>query len=131
MDEALLVSKRSAAAMLGVSVRTLENLIRLKELPARRIGRRCLVERHTLERFVRRDHTTKAKVKPFDQDNSEFGVGPRSSDGVGSQRTSGEVLIPPSLSSAKVDDNEKAEVNSAKRKNRTRVSTGHGNESPL
>ena len=59
MDETLLVSKRSAAAMLGLSVRTLETLISLKELPARRIGRRCLIERQALERFARRDHRTK------------------------------------------------------------------------
>jgi excisionase family DNA binding protein len=66
MDEQLLVSKRSAAAMLGLSVRTLENLISLKELPARRIGRRCLIERTTLERFARRDHRTKQKANQHD-----------------------------------------------------------------
>jgi excisionase family DNA binding protein len=57
--EPLLISKQEAAAMLGVSVRTLENLISFKELPARRIGRRCLIERGVLERFARRDHQTR------------------------------------------------------------------------
>jgi excisionase family DNA binding protein len=63
MSEQLLISKREAAAMLGLSVRTLENLISVKELPARRIGRRCLIERQALERFARRDHTTKQERK--------------------------------------------------------------------
>ena len=60
MNESILVSKRDSAAMLGVSVRTLENLIHWKELPVRRIGRRCLIERQALERFARRDHQTQA-----------------------------------------------------------------------
>ena len=60
MNGPLLMSKRESAAMLGLSVRTLENLIRQKELPARRIGRRCLIERQALERFARRDHQTQA-----------------------------------------------------------------------
>ena len=58
MIEPLLVSKRDAAAMLGVSVRTLENLISSKELPARHIGKRCLLDRQVLVRFSRRDHIT-------------------------------------------------------------------------
>jgi excisionase family DNA binding protein len=63
MNEPLLMSKREAAAMLGLSVRTLENLIALRELPARRIGRRCLIERQALERFARRDHKTQTYVE--------------------------------------------------------------------
>jgi excisionase family DNA binding protein len=63
MDEPLLVSKRTAASMLGLSVRTLENIISVKELPVRRIGRRCLIERQALERFARRDHRTKRERK--------------------------------------------------------------------
>ena len=72
MSEHLLVSKRQAAAMLGLSVRTLENLISLKELPVRRVGRRCLVERQALEKFAKRDHATRPQpsgtgpCKPFD-----------------------------------------------------------------
>jgi excisionase family DNA binding protein len=64
VTETLLVSKRDAAAMLGVSVRTLENLISLKELPARHIGRRCLLERQVLERFARRDHVIQPRENP-------------------------------------------------------------------
>lgn len=63
MSEQLLISKREAAAMLGLSVRTLENLLSLRELPARRIGRRCLIERAALERFARRDHRTQQERK--------------------------------------------------------------------
>ena len=59
MNEPLLVSKREAAALIGVSVRTLENLIGNKQLPTRRIGRRCLIERSALERFARHDHRTR------------------------------------------------------------------------
>lgn len=66
MSEQLLISKRDAAAMLGLSVRTLENLISVKELPARRIGRRCLIERNVLERFARRDHQTGQERKVND-----------------------------------------------------------------
>ena len=58
MSESLLVSKREAAALLGVSIRTLENLIAVRELPVRRVGRRCLLERQALEKFARRDHST-------------------------------------------------------------------------
>jgi excisionase family DNA binding protein len=64
MDERLLIPKREAATMLGLSIRTLETLISLKELPARRIGRRCLIERQALERFARRDHLTKGRMDP-------------------------------------------------------------------
>jgi excisionase family DNA binding protein len=62
MSEQLLLSKREAAAMLGLCIRTVEKLINLKELPSRRIGRRRLIEKAALERFARRDHLTKADV---------------------------------------------------------------------
>jgi excisionase family DNA binding protein len=63
MSEQLLVSKRDAAAMLGLCVRTVEKLISLKELPSRRIGRRRLIEKTALERFARRDHQTQQERK--------------------------------------------------------------------
>jgi excisionase family DNA binding protein len=56
MEGPLLLSKRNAAAALGISVRTLETLISVKELKTVRIGRRRLVPRHELEKFARRDH---------------------------------------------------------------------------
>lgn len=60
MDSAsLLLSKRDAAQALGVSLRTVDNLLTARELPARRIGRRVLIPRSALEKFARGDHRTK------------------------------------------------------------------------
>jgi excisionase family DNA binding protein len=53
MDSAaLLVSKREAAKALSISLRKLEQLISSEELPVRRIGRRVLVARRSLEKFA-------------------------------------------------------------------------------
>lgn len=52
----LLHSKKQAAQMLNVSLRTIDNLIAFKELPVRRIGRRVLVPHGALLNFVRTDH---------------------------------------------------------------------------
>ncbi len=62
----LLVSKRDAATALGVSVRTIDNLLACKELRARKVGRRTLIALTELERFARCDHKTKA-VAPKEQ----------------------------------------------------------------
>jgi excisionase family DNA binding protein len=56
----LLMSKKDAAAALGVCVRTVEHLISAKELPCRKIGRRTLIPVSALEQFARRDHKTEA-----------------------------------------------------------------------
>ena len=56
--EKLLITKHDAAAMLSVSLRTVDNLIRAKELRPRRLGKRVLFERRELERFARSDHAT-------------------------------------------------------------------------
>jgi excisionase family DNA binding protein len=53
---ALLVSKREAAAMLGVCVRSIDNYIAAKELPCRRLGKRVLIPYPALVQFSRRDH---------------------------------------------------------------------------
>jgi excisionase family DNA binding protein len=58
----LLVSKRSASEALGVSVRTIENFIASKELPARKLGRRTLIPFDALRRFAARDHRTQGKI---------------------------------------------------------------------
>ncbi len=52
----LLVSKRDAAALLSLCVRTVDNLIATKKLPARRVGRRVLIPYAALVQFARRDH---------------------------------------------------------------------------
>lgn len=53
------VSKKDAAALLGVCPRTIDNLIAAKELPCRRIGRRVLVPYTALVAFARRDHVNR------------------------------------------------------------------------
>ena len=58
--ESVPVSKVEAAQMLGVSVRTVDRLIALKELPVRRLGRRVLIPRNGLHSLLRSDHPTKA-----------------------------------------------------------------------
>jgi excisionase family DNA binding protein len=55
----LLLSKRDTAARLGISVRTLENLVAMREITPRRIGKRVLFDAREIERFARRDHRTK------------------------------------------------------------------------
>lgn len=52
----LLVSKRDAAALLGVCVRSIDNYIATKELPCRRLGKRVLIPYSALVAFARRDH---------------------------------------------------------------------------
>ncbi len=54
MEMTILVTKQEAARLLSVSTRTVDNLIRVKQLPARRIGRRTLLSRADLEKFGRR-----------------------------------------------------------------------------
>jgi len=52
----LLVSKRDAAALLGVCLRSIDNYIAAKELPCRRLGKRVLIPYASLVAFARRDH---------------------------------------------------------------------------
>ena len=54
--DVILLDKRTAAAVLSISPRTLEYLIAGKEIAVRRIGRRCLISRGEVERFANRDH---------------------------------------------------------------------------
>jgi excisionase family DNA binding protein len=60
MPEPVAVSKSEAAQMLGVSVRTIDRLIALKELPVRRLGRRVVIPRNGLQNLLRADHPTQA-----------------------------------------------------------------------
>ena len=61
--EKVLISKKEAANLLSLSVRSVEYLIQFRELPSRRIGRRVLIPRQALEQFARRDHRTKPSKK--------------------------------------------------------------------
>jgi excisionase family DNA binding protein len=53
--EKLAVSPREAADLIGVSLRTIQNYIRAKQLPARKLGRRTVVEVCHLRAFLRAD----------------------------------------------------------------------------
>jgi excisionase family DNA binding protein len=57
--EPLLLSRKQASTMLGVSPRTLDYLISNKELTVRRIGKRVLIPLVELRRFSRGDHQTR------------------------------------------------------------------------
>ena len=54
----VLYTKREAAQLLSISLRSLDYLIFSQQLPARRIGRRVLVHRDSIEQFARRDHVS-------------------------------------------------------------------------
>jgi excisionase family DNA binding protein len=53
--ERLAVDTRTAAHMLSVSARTIQNYIAAKMLPARKIGRRTVIPVRALENFLRTD----------------------------------------------------------------------------
>lgn len=59
----LLVSKRHAAGLLSLCLRSIDNLIAAKELPCRRIGKRVLVPYSALVAFARRDHPNSGESK--------------------------------------------------------------------
>ena len=52
----LLVSKKEAAALLGVCLRTVDYLLADKQLACVRIGKRVMVKYTSLLSFCRRDH---------------------------------------------------------------------------
>ena len=56
----ILITRKEAARLLSLSLRSLDNLIFYKELPTRRVGRRVLIPRRALEEFARRDHVMHA-----------------------------------------------------------------------
>jgi excisionase family DNA binding protein len=52
----LLHSRRDAAAILGISLRSIDYLIANRELTTRVIGRRRLIPDQALKQYARRDH---------------------------------------------------------------------------
>lgn len=62
--ERLAVSIREAAGMLGISSRSVQNYLRLKLLPARKIGRRTLIRVRDLEAFLRADQPSPTANEP-------------------------------------------------------------------
>lgn len=55
-EEKLLVDRKTAAAVLSISVRTLDALVASKQLPVKRCGRRVLIHKRDLENFAARSH---------------------------------------------------------------------------
>lgn len=49
-------NREEASELLSVSIRTLDRLISVKELTARRIGRRVLISKDVLLQFIKKDH---------------------------------------------------------------------------
>lgn len=54
----ILVSKRDAAILLSISLRTLDSLIARRCLPVRNVGKRVLIPYSALEAFAKSDHET-------------------------------------------------------------------------
>ncbi|HLZ08827.1 MAG TPA: helix-turn-helix domain-containing protein [Chloroflexota bacterium] len=52
-DDRLLYSRKDAAAMLSISVRTLHSLISSGRIRAKRVGSRKLIPKAELEKFVK------------------------------------------------------------------------------
>ncbi len=59
----ILVGKKTAARLLSISERSVDNLLARRELTACRIGRRVLLRRRELEQFARSDHNTQPTLK--------------------------------------------------------------------
>ncbi len=53
MNDRMLYSRKEAAETLSVSVRTLQSLIRGGRIRAKRVGRRTLIPKSELEKFVK------------------------------------------------------------------------------
>jgi excisionase family DNA binding protein len=53
----ILFSKRQAADALGISLRTIDNLIATRQLKVARIGKRVLIPRKAVEQFARGERT--------------------------------------------------------------------------
>jgi excisionase family DNA binding protein len=67
----LLLSKKETADALGISIRTIDNLIVGKELAVRRVGRRVLIPVSEVQRFTRHDHETRPAAKPNPLDSAD------------------------------------------------------------
>jgi len=59
MPEPALYSKEQAAIFLGISVRTVNNLLQMKQLVRRKIGRKTLIPVTSLKAFLTKDHPTR------------------------------------------------------------------------
>jgi excisionase family DNA binding protein len=57
--EPLLISVCQAAVLIGVSERTVKNLLKRGELVRRKVGRRTLIPRTSIQAFLKKDHSTR------------------------------------------------------------------------
>jgi excisionase family DNA binding protein len=57
-EQPLVYTVEETAALLKVSRRTVNNLLRRGELVRRKIGSRTIIPRTSIEAFLRRDHAT-------------------------------------------------------------------------
>jgi excisionase family DNA binding protein len=64
--DALLLTKREAASALGISIRSVEYMLANRQLEGRRLGRRRLVTRKSVEGRARADVLRIAPPKPGD-----------------------------------------------------------------
>jgi excisionase family DNA binding protein len=55
-DAKLLVSRKEAAVIVSLSLRSIDGLLASKQLPFRKIGNRTLIPLAALQRFARMDH---------------------------------------------------------------------------
>jgi len=62
--EPLVYEINELAALLHVSPRTIGNLLRLGRLVRRKIGRRSLIPRSSVEAFLKRDHPGRESIRP-------------------------------------------------------------------
>jgi excisionase family DNA binding protein len=62
--EKLLYSRRDAAHVLSISIRSLDYLVEYGRLPSRRIGRKVLIPASALARYARGDHAEAIRSSP-------------------------------------------------------------------
>ena len=63
-SDKILYTKREAAQLLSISLRSLDYLIVSQQLQTRRIGRRVLLHRDSIEQFARVDHVSIHDAEP-------------------------------------------------------------------
>jgi excisionase family DNA binding protein len=61
--DSLLLSTNQAAQVLNLSLRTIENLLRKGELARRKVGRRTMIPRVSLEEFAAKKDATESSGK--------------------------------------------------------------------
>jgi excisionase family DNA binding protein len=72
VSEPILLNKREAATALGISIRTLDHLISARKIRPRRIGRRVLISRQTLEHFANPDKKPQSEAPDDTSRDSDF-----------------------------------------------------------